>query len=89
MEQGSTTPLLDFLNDVAADRRKLERFLDREQREALLDEYSVLSADHRRWLLADDVDEIRNAVQAERDEAAAYGAGEFWLTSPLKRPINT
>ncbi|HSC91276.1 MAG TPA: hypothetical protein VLB86_06445 [Gaiellaceae bacterium] len=92
MEGERGRAILDFLSDVAADRTKLERFLDRDQREALLNEYTSLTDNQRRWLLEDNVDELRNAAQGEReaelDAAAAPGAGEFWLSSPLKRPIN-
>ena len=92
MEGERQRPILDFLSDVAADREKLARFLDRDQREDLLNEYPSLKDNHRRWLLEDNIDELRNAAQGEReaelDAAAAPGAGEFWLSSPLKRPIN-
>jgi hypothetical protein len=91
MEGELGRPILDFLSGVAADREKLARFLDRDQREALLAEYPSLSANHRRWLMEDNIDELRNAAQGEREAdlaAAAPGAGEFWLSSPLKRPIN-
>ena len=88
MAQRPETPLTDFLIEIVHDLRKLAAFTGTdEEREELFRQYPVLTEDHLTALRSGDLATIQQAVAAEHGSADAPAVA-YWITFPLKRPIN-
>jgi hypothetical protein len=88
MAERPETPLTDFLIELVHDLRKLALFTGtEEEREDLLRQYPGLRPDHLEALRSGDLGTIQQAVAAEHGSADAPAVA-YWVTFPLKRPIN-
>jgi hypothetical protein len=88
MAQRPETPLTDFLIEIVHDLRKLALFTGtEEEREELLRQYPGLGEDHLDALRSGNLSMIQQAVATEHGSADAPAVA-YWVTFPLKRPIN-